>query len=975
MTRSRALASLPALLALLGLAACGGGGGASAPTPAPTVTLSATAGSVVQGGSVTLSWSTTGATSCTASGAWSGAQPTAGSQSSGALAANATYTLSCTGTGGTASASATVAVTPGTPWGHGDIGTVAAAGSFSGDAASLALTGSGAGIGGAGDAFQYAFQSLAGDGSMVARVASFTGGDATARAGLVLRESLAPGARAVTLALTGPQGVVLLARGAPGADSVATTGPLVSGPYWLRLARSGSDVSGWVSPDGVTWTLVGHASVTLPVTAFLGPAVTSHVDGTLASATFDSIRLSSVRISPASAALAPGASQSFQATAADGSAVTVTWQASGGGTISPTGLYTAPSSIPTSPLSVTVTATSTQDALASASATVTITDPQAMTLTPRIAALTEGQAVQFTASAPGGGAISYDVDGQPGGSVASGLIDENGRYVAPSLPGTHTITATSGGGSHLASATATVTDLDGVYTYRHDGGRTGQNLREYALTPASVSGGGFGRRWTCALDGESYAQPLYVAHVSTAQGVRNTLIVVTQHDSVYAFDADASDCATLWTTSFLGSGVTSVPASDTSCDDILGEYGITGTPVVDPATNTLYVVAKTREGTNYAQRLHALDVATGAPRPGSPATIQASVTKNGGGSVSFSPLWNNQRPGLALGSGGVYLAWASHCDHGAYWGWVMRYDASTLAQDAVFNVAPNGTLGGVWMSGGAPALDAAGHVYVASGNGTFDDTTSLVPPVAPGNDFGQSFLRLDAQSLAVQDFYTPSQEAAWSAQDLDIGSAGVLVLPDGAGPASHPNLVLGGDKQGHLWLLDRAQMQRYSATSDNVVQATKVPGASTCSPYCLMETAAYWNGTVYLAPTQGHLLALPLSGGLLPTAFGSVTPASQSAKTFLYPGPSPMVSASPAGDAIVWVLDNNANGTGNGSSAPGSAVLYAYDATDLTKLLYSSAVRSADAAGVAVKFTMPVVANGHVYVAGSRQLTVYGLAP
>jgi hypothetical protein len=293
----------------------------------------------------------------------------------------------------------------------------------------------------------------------------------------------------------------------------------------------------------------------------------------------------------------------------------------------------------------------------------------------------------------------------------------------------------------------------------------------------------------------------------------------------------------------------------------------------------------------------------------------------------------------------------------------------------VFNVAPNGTLGGVWMSGGAPALDAAGHVYVASGNGTFDDTTSLVPPVAPGNDFGQSFLRLDAQSLAVQDFYTPSQEAAWSAQDLDIGSAGVLVLPDGAGPASHPNLVLGGDKQGHLWLLDRAQMQRYSATSDNVVQATKVPGASTCSPYCLMETAAYWNGTVYLAPTQGHLLALPLSGGLLPTAFGSVTPASQSAKTFLYPGPSPMVSASPAGDAIVWVLDNNANGTGNGSSAPGSAVLYAYDATDLTKLLYSSAVRSADAAGVAVKFTMPVVANGHVYVAGSRQLTVYGLAP
>ena len=236
--------------------------------------------------------------------------------------------------------------------------------------------------------------------------------------------------------------------------------------------------------------------------------------------------------------------------------------------------------------------------------------------------------------------------------------------------------ASSADPTRSASATVAVTDLGGIYTYHADAARTGQNLREYALTPASVASTAFGRRWTCPVDGEVYAQPLYVANVAIGGGVHNVLLVATQHDSLYAFDADSPACATFWTVSFLASGVTTVPVADTSCDDILGEYGVTGTPVVDPGTATVYLVAKTREGSSYAQRLHALDLATGAERAGSPVAISASVQKNGGGSVAFSPLWQNQRAGLALAGGGVYIAWAAHCDRNAYWGWVMRYDAS-----------------------------------------------------------------------------------------------------------------------------------------------------------------------------------------------------------------------------------------------------------------------------------------------------------
>ncbi len=601
-------------------------------------------------------------------------------------------------------------------------------------------------------------------------------------------------------------------------------------------------------------------------------------------------------------------------------------------------------------------------------------------VTPRNAALTLSQTQQYSAAVPGGGNATWAVDGVPGGNAAVGTISATGLYVPPAVAGTHVVVATSvANPAQTGVAVAAVTDLAGVYTYHSDAARTGQNLHEYALTPATVGGGTFGKRWACAVDGEVYAQPLYAANLAIGGGVHNVVFIATQHDSVYAFDADNPACVTYWHVSFLGTGVTSIPESDTGCTDILVEYGVTGTPVIDPANQTIYLIANTKENGAHFQRLHALSLATGAEQANSPKAIQASLTNGSGQTVSFNALVQNQRSGLALGAGGIYAAWASHCDQGSYWGWLMRYDESSLQQTAFFNTTPNGSEGGVWMAGGAPAIDSAGSVYVSTGNGTFDDVQSVVPPQSPANDFGMSFLRMDPASLVVQDFYAPSQEAMWSNQDLDISSAGILVLPDGAGPAAHPNVLVGSDKQAHLWLIDRAAMSQFSPTTNNTVQMLTLPYANGCSPYsCVFATPAYYGGnhTVYVGISSGPLLALPLVNG----QFGATPQAvamtsSVSAESYGYPSPTPMISASPGGSAVVWVLDTNSNGTPNSNGTSGPAILRAYDASNLATTLYSSSKSAADAAGNAVKFTVPVVANGHVYVAGGGKLTVYGLAP
>ena len=630
----------------------------------------------------------------------------------------------------------------------------------------------------------------------------------------------------------------------------------------------------------------------------------------------------------------------------------------------------------------------------SAATTVTVSGSDPVVVAPQLAPLTRLQTQQFAATIPGGGAVTWSVEGVTGGNAAVGKISATGLYSPGSAVGLHTIAATSvANTSQAGTALVAVTDLAGIYTHHDDVARTGQNLQEYALTPANVRSPKFGKIWSCAVDGEVYAQPLYVASLAIGGGTHNVVFVATEHDSVYAFDADSSACVTYWHANFVnGTTVTTVPASvpyestNLMTWDILNEIGITGTPAISAAEGALYVVAKTQEtdsnnNVTYHDRLHALALATGGEEANPPVDIAATAKTNSGGTISFTSLIQNQRAALTLSSytngTAVYIAWSSYSDNGAYHGWVMAYDAATLVQIAAWNDTPNGTKGGIWMSGGGIAVDSSGALYLSTGNGTFDDSADIVPPVAPNNDFGESFVRLDPSSLAIKDYYTPSQNAAWTKMDEDLTSSGVTVLPDGIGPSGHPNVLVGSDKEGHLWMLDRELMSRFSPTSDNTVQYLTLPGISACPYNCTYSTPAYYNGTVYVGEVANPVRAFTLVNGEFSESSGVATPSSVSGEIYQYPGPTPAISASPTGNAILWVLDTNANGTYTQApfKASGPAILRAYNATNLASTLYSSSTLARDAAGNAVKFVTPVVANGHVYVAGSHQLTVYGLLP
>ena len=277
------------------------------------------------------------------------------------------------------------------------------------------------------------------------------------------------------------------------------------------------------------------------------------------------------------------------------------------------------------------------------------------------------------------------------------------------------------------------------------------------------------------------------------------------------------------------------------------------------------------------------------------------------------------------------------------------------------------------MSGGAPAIDASGNLYVTTGNGSFNDTSGTVPPTSPANDLSMSYLNLNPSTLAVQDFFTPSAEATWSSSDLDTSSVGPLVLPDGSGPSGHPNVLVGSDKQGHLWLIDRASMGEYSSTLNNTVQYLTLPNLGACSNICTYGTPAYYNSTVYIGANSGGSVALPLSGGEFEFNASNVAKASSSStETYKFPSPTPSISAAPGGGpALIWVLDTSGNGTD--ASTLGPAVLRAYSSSGLGTTLYSSSNNASDSAGNAIKFSVPVVANGHVYVGGSGRFTVYGL--
>jgi hypothetical protein len=608
--------------------------------------------------------------------------------------------------------------------------------------------------------------------------------------------------------------------------------------------------------------------------------------------------------------------------------------------------YQAPASAPT-PAVVTVTATSVADATKTATATVTITaivgGSASVAISPVRAALTISQSQSFAATVTGNAVttVTWEVDSILGGNSSVGTVSATGVYSPPSSPGTHTVAARSvADTTATASAKVFVTDLAGVFTYHNDLSRAGVNSHEYALNTSTVKQSTFGKRFACAIDASAYAQPLWVANVAIGGGSHNVLIAATQHDTVYAFDADAAPCQTYWSKSLLASGETWVTSGDVSSDDINPDIGIVGTPVIDPNTNTIFVVSKSKNGSTFHQRLHALNLADGSERFGGPQEIAFTS-----GGISFDPLRQNQRAGLALVNGIVYIAYASHGDVPTYYGWIVGYSASSLAQVSVFNDDPSSGFGGIWMSGGAPAADSNNNLYVITGNGNFDGSSQ----------FGDSFLKLTTGgNMSVLGFFAPSNQGGLNSSDGDLGAGGAAILVDQ--PAgSVPHLLVGGGKEGKLYVLNRDNL---GGNSDgNVVQSFSIGNG-------IFSTAAFWQSTLYIAPVQGHLQALTLN---LASGTFTTAPSSQSSGTYGFPGATPSISAQGSSNGIVWTIERPDPVTG--------AILHAYDATNLGSELWNSGNNGADQAGQEVKFTVPTVANGKVYVGTASEISVYGLSP
>jgi hypothetical protein len=557
-----------------------------------------------------------------------------------------------------------------------------------------------------------------------------------------------------------------------------------------------------------------------------------------------------------------------------------------------------------------------------------------------------------------------------------------------------------------ADATPDATAPVAVTRWHYDSSNTGQNLSEHILNPANVNAKTFGKLFTQPIDGYAYASPLYVPCVKinapggTNNGPHNVLFVATEHDSVYAFDADnntGKNTQPLWKVSFIDptKNIGTIPFIDEGTEDLVPEIGITGTPVIDLNSGTIYLVSRTKElrgppaapVTHYLQLLHALDIATGAEKSGGPLVLGDTIVKQTpdtqveicdsilqfpgtgcprdtliDGRVIFNAFSQNQRAGLILLNGLVYVAWGSHGDHPPAHGWIAAFDAKTLALQSEINLSPDGSLSTVWMSGATPAVDASGNLYAITGNGTFSANRG-------GRDYGDTVLKISPSPagknpwdrLTVTDYFTPFAFDMLSDRDLDLGSGGPLLLPPQPGP--HPRELVAAGKEGTLYLIDTDRMGHVSHPGvgpDDCIQAIPADTlfAKAGGSPSIINSAAYWNGDLYYTGRERPLLQIPVKNGLL-----STDPDHRGTTEFDYPYPTPQISADGARDGIAWIQD---------FGMPG--ILYAYDASDVSHELWDSEQSGIrDRYGGSVKFALPVVANGKVYVGGQSMMAAYGL--
>jgi uncharacterized repeat protein (TIGR03806 family) len=516
------------------------------------------------------------------------------------------------------------------------------------------------------------------------------------------------------------------------------------------------------------------------------------------------------------------------------------------------------------------------------------------------------------------------------------------------------------------AASAAVAQVN-VLTYHNDNGHTGQNLQEAYLTPLTVNTNQFGSLFMHSVDGFVYGQPLVLTNVTIAgKGIHNVVFIVTERASVYAFDADNNvgiNASPLWQVSFVNpaAGITTVPAVDVGSNNLVPEVGITSTPVIDPSTGTIYVEAKTKENGTYVHRLHALDVNSGAEKFGGPVVIYATVNgtgddTDGTGHVSFNPLRQLNRSSLALANGIVYIAYASHGDISPYHGWLLGYNAQTLAQNSVYNATANGGFGGIWQGGCGPSVDPQGNIYIVTGNGSFSGSNQNLN----GFSLGDSVIKLSGSNgLQVVDFFTPFNQDWLSSVDGDLGSGAALILPDSAGSPVHRRLLVAAGKEGSVYLLDRDNLGHFNPVDDSQI-VQKIPGAVLGGPY---GSPAFFNNTIYYLGRNDVLKAFQITNGVI-----NPIPVNQASTSFGPPGATPCISANGTKNGIVWAVQ--------ASPLPsGSAVLHAYDAMDLTRELYNSNLAGQrDVLPAAVKFAVPTIANGKVYVGGQFALSVFGNA-
>ena len=678
---------------------------------------------------------------------------------------------------------------------------------------------------------------------------------------------------------------------------------------------------------------------------------------------------------PESKTVLVGETTTFSATATGTAPLSYQWQKNGiaisGATVSS---YTTPPATSTdngSQFRVVVsnslgTATSNPATLTVSTSVPSVTPPAIMTH-PESKTVLVGETATFSATATGTAPLSYQW--QKNGIAISGATVSS--YTTPPATSTdngsqfRVVVSNSAGSATSDPATLTVSsppppNVVDVVTYHNDIARTGQNLKETILTTENVNSSTFGKFRSLSVDGKVDAQPLYLSNLAhIAGGTHNVLYVVTEHGSVYAFDPDSG--AQLWKISTLGSGEST---SDTRrCEQINPEIGITATPVIDRHAGThgvIYVVAMSRSGSTYFQRLHALDITTGAEMFGGPKLIEASFPGTGdnssNGRVVFDPAQYKERAALLLLNGVVYTTWASHCDIRPYTGWIMGYDQTTLVQATVLNVVPNGSEGAIWMADTGPATDSGGNIYLLDANGDFGTTLDASGFPSNGN-YGNAFLKISTSGgLSVADYFEMHNQRQENDADVDLGSGGALVLPDltdGSGNVRH--LAVGAGKDGHIYVVNRDAMGKFNPSSNNIYQElTGVLGGG------VFSMPAYFNGTLYYGAVGDAIKAFKITNA----QFGS-GPAFQTSNTFRYPGTTPSISANGTSNAIVWAVENNS-----------TAVLHAYDASNLHELYNSDeASGSRDQFGAGNKFITPMIVNGKVYVGTTNSVGVFGLLP